>query len=236
MSTQTNLRILITLIFLALLTACGSSKSLPESQDFSSAGGTASKAIAKCNKAGSATLSYKTAAQISGNTFDPNFLNLYLSNLPTGFEAGTSYIQFSKGQANGDAAISYDSTAVSFAIYDRATSAYLNSGNPYTSLRWNDVKNLIPGATAASFMARALFILILQDSSGTYTVIAPASYNTADNAGIEAIPSLLPTFHANPADYAVKSNGMARESVLKNLHPLRNQSGDFNALAAVLCQ
>ncbi len=233
MSTQTNVRILITLIFLALLTACGSSKSLPESQDFSSAG---AKAIVKCNKAGSATLSYKTAAQMPGNTFDPNFVNLYLGNLPTGFEAGTSYIQFSKGQANGDAAINYDTTAVSFAIYDRTAGAYLNSGNTYTSLRWNDVKNLIPGATPASFMARALFILVLQDSSGTYTVIAPASYNTADNTGIEAIPSLLPTFHANPVDYAIKSNGMARESVLKNLHPLKNQSGDFNALAAVLCQ
>jgi hypothetical protein len=235
MSIQTNVRIILTLAFLAMLSACGSSSS-PTDADLASTGTpVGEKPIAKCNKAGTSTLAYKVAAQVSGNSFDPNWANLYLTNLPTGFEAGTSYIQFFKGQAASDTTIGYNSSSVPFAIYDRTAGAYLNNSGTYTSLKWNDVKNLIAGATPASFMARVIFVLSLQDPTGAYQVLATASYNTADNATIEAIPSLLPTFHANPADYATKSNGVARETVLKNMHPLKGQSGDFATLAANLC-
>ena len=162
MSTQTNLRILITLIFLALLTACGASSSGAGSQDVSSTGDvTPSKPIVKCNKASSTNLSYKVAAQVSGNGFDPNIANVYLSTTSAAFEAGTSYIQFSKGQPTSDSTLGYNSTPISFAIYDRQTFAYLDSAKLFTVLKWNDVKNLISGATPASFMSRVIFVLAL---------------------------------------------------------------------------
>lgn len=235
MSLQTNIRIILTLTFLALLSACGASSTPMEDANLASTGTVGEKPIAKCNKAGTATLSYKVAAQVSGASFDPNWANLFLSNLPTGFEAGTSYIQFFKGQAASDTTIGYTATSVPFAIFDRTAGAYLNNSGTYTSLKWAEVQNLIPGATPASFMARVIFVLSLQDPTGSMQVLTAASYNTANNTSIEAIPSLLPTFYANPADYATKPNGIARETVLKNLHPLKGQSGDFTTLAANLC-
>jgi hypothetical protein len=236
MSIQTNLNIIITLCFLALLSACGSSTNLNAGQDLSSTGLDATKPIAKCNKTGTSTLSFKIAAQVSGSSFDPNWANLYLTNLPTGFEAGSSMINFFKGQAANDTQLGYDSTTVPFAIYDRSTSTYLNNGGAYTSLKWSDVQNLIPGVSAAAFMSRVIFVLSLNDPNSSYQVLTVTSNNISDNSIIEAIPALLPTFYANPADYAIKSNGTPRETVLKNLHPLKNQTGDFTTLASALCQ
>ena len=175
------------------------------------------------------------AAQVSGASFDPNWANVFLSNLPTGFEAGSSYIQFFKGQATSDTAIGYTATPIQFAIFDRTDGKYLNNSGTYSSLKWTDVQNLIAGATPASFMGRVIFVLSLQDPTASSTVLTAASYNSTGGAVIESVPSLLPTFNANPADYATKPNGQARETVLKNLHPLKGQSGDFAALAANLC-
>lgn len=227
---------LASLSLATLLSACGSSTTPNDSLDFASTSIPVEKAIVKCNKAGSSTLSYKSAAQISGTGFDPNIANIYLSNLPTDFEAGQSFIQFWKGQAISDSTLGFSTTAISFAIYDRQISRYLNNGQTYSSLKWNDVKNLIPGATAANFMSRAIFVLFLQDTTGAFQVLSAASYRTSDNSVIEGVASLIPTFYANPADYATKSNGQARETVLRNLHPLKNQSGDFATLAQNICQ
>jgi hypothetical protein len=235
MTFQTYFRIVVTLSFIAFLSACGSSNSPNETQNLSSTGTTDSKPLVRCNKAGSSTLSFKVAAQVSGAGYDPNWANVFLSNLPTGFEAETSFIAFFKGQAVSDSSISYNSTTVPFAIYDTVSQSYLNSSATYSSLKWSEVKGLISGATPASFMSRVIFVLSLQDPTGAYQVLTAQSYNVSDNSSIEAIPSLLPTFYANPADYAIKSNGGNRETVLKNMHPLKNATGDFSYQASLLC-
>lgn len=241
MNIQISIRIILTLSFLALLSACGASSTTADEVDLGSAGTPpAAKPIAVCNKAISTNLSYKVAAQVSGGSFDPSWANLYLTTLPASFEAGTTNIQFHKGQANGDASIAYNPTAVPFAIFNKNTNQYLtnSAGAPlsFTSLVWNDVKDLIAGATPASFVNQVIFVLSLQDPSGLYHVLAAGSYNITGGAHVESVASLLPTFYANPADYAVKSNGAARETVLRNMHPLRNQTGNFATLASQLCQ
>lgn len=233
MSTQLSIRIILTLTFIALLSACGASSAEQDStQDLLSTGLT-DKPLVKCNKASGSSLSYKVAAQTLGSGFDPNWANLFLVSLPSGFEAGTSFVQFSKGQAVNDAMISYYASPIPFAIFDRQTSTYLSG--TYNNLKWDDVKNLISGATPTSFISRVIFVLSVQDPMSAYQVLGVASYNTVDNTTIEVVPSLLPVFYANPSDYDTKSTGYARESVLKSLHPLRGQSGNFSTLADSLC-
>ncbi len=239
MNIQTSIRILLTLTFLALLSACGASSSSQDTLDLGSNGTPTTKPLAVCNKAMSANLSYKVAAQVATGGYDPNWANLYLTNLPASFGAGTTNIQFHKGQANGDAALAYNTTAVPFGIFNRNTNQYFTNSSgaalTFSSLVWNDVKDLIPGATPATFSSQVIFVLSLQDPSSLYQVLTVGSYNITGGAHVESAASLLPTFHASPADYATKANGLSRETVLRNLHPLRNQVGNYATLASQLC-
>lgn len=242
MNLAVSIRLFLLFSLFTLLTACGSSRSSDQGQDLASVGAAApaavssEKPIAVCNKAGSSTLGFTLMAQVSGSGYDPNYANLFLRNLPTGFEAGTSFIQFSKGQATSDTTVGYATAPIKFAIFDTQTSSYLNSTQTFTSLKWSDVQNLISGATAASFMNRVIFVMLLQDPNSEFQVLTAASYASSDNSVIEAVPALLPTFYANPADYAIRANGSARQSVLKNLHPFKNETQNFANLADDLCR
>jgi hypothetical protein len=243
MSLQTNIRILLTLGFLVALSACGPANTKAQSSDLGSTGTTttttsttSNKVIATCNRASSSSTSYKIAAQMSGSTFDPSWANLTFTSIPSSFQSGTIMYQFFKGQATSDSTLTYNSSAVPFYIYDTVTGAYL-SETPYTSLKWSDVKSLISGVSSAStFLSRVIFLLSLNDSAGAYQTLSLRSYTISSGATVDIAEMLLPTFYANPSDYAYTSTGAVRESVLQNLHPLRGQTGDYATLATSLCQ
>jgi hypothetical protein len=238
MSYQVGIRVILTLGFIALLSACGSSKSGPEQNlNFASQNPiSSSKAIATCNKGQGNGWGYRIAAQKLGNSFDPNWAHVFMSAAPAGFEANTSYIQFFKGQATSDTQITYFGTPVQFALFDRQSNTYLASNRLFNSATWNDVKDLIPGSTVASFLSRVIFVLSLQDQTAQYQVISVGTYNLTNNAAVENVQALIPTFFANPVDYSIKSTGAPRETVLRNLHPLRSATSSFEALAQALCQ
>ncbi len=240
MNLQTQLRIVITLSFVALLSACGASNTPNASSDFASTGtsttSSVSKPLATCNKAASSDFAFKLAAQLSGLFYDPSWMNLYLTALPSSFEAQSTYIIFFKGQATSDSVLTYNTTPVPFAMWDTQTNSYLNGGQFYNSLKWSDAASLISGISASAFMSRVIFVLNLQDPSSAYQTLSASIFNISNNSGVEGIQALLPTFYANPADYAVKPTGFTRETVLQNLHPLKGQSGDFASLASSLCQ
>lgn len=225
---------ILILAFLLTLAACGSSKS-NETTDFASRVDlNSSKALAYCNRTQATTLSYKIMAQYVGGNYDPNWAHLRLYSVPAGFETNVHYIQFWKGWASSDSQITHNTTPISFSIYDLQTQTYLKQG--LTALSWDNVKDLIPGASVSTFLSRVMFVLDLQDPNGQYTVFTAAVYGTANNVAQESADALIPAFLANPAEYAFKADGSARESVLRNMHPLRGQSGDYSALATALCQ
>lgn len=174
-------------------------------------------------------------AQYTGpGTYDPNIAHVKMYTTPSGFDTNATYIQMWKASASSDSALAYNATPIRFSIYDLQDQKYVK--NDVTVLRWDEIKNLYSGATVATFMDRSLFVLNLDDSSGQYTVLSVTAY-TASNGQVQTnVNSLLPAFHANPADYAIKSNGQAREMVLQNLHPFKGLSGNYADMALNLCK
>lgn len=235
---KTILQTLSILSFTFLLTACGSSS--PQSADLSSRGTgevIPTKTMSYCNKAVGSTVSYKLMAQYTNGSYDPNWAHVRLYNTPAGFDNSSVVIQFFKGFAQSDSILSMGTGAISFALYDLQTGAYLNNGASYSSLKWDDVKNLISGATVQDFKNRVMLVLYLDDSAGQYTVLRAQTAAAAGGSAIDMIDALIPAFYASPADYAYKSNGSVRESVLRNMHPFKSVvGGDYAAMALQLCQ
>ncbi len=222
-----------------LLAACGSSKSGSGASDFASwsdlgGDGSNGKPIAYCNKASNDSLSYKIMAQYTGAGADPNWANLKIYSVPAGFESGSVHLQFWKGSAANDSALSFHNTPITFSIWDLNSGAYIKEN--LTSLSWSQISGLAAGASLSTFLSRVLLVLNLQDANKQFTVFNASAYLTSSNALQSSVSALLPAFYANPSDYALRSDGMARETVLRNMHPLRNQAGDFAALATALCQ
>lgn len=232
---QFFIRSVLALLSAVVLAACGAAKS-SNSSDLGSRVGegiNSSKTLTYCNKGSSSTMSLKLMAQYNGGSYDPNWAHLRLYNVPSGFDSNANYIQFWKAAANSDSTIAYNASPITFSVFDIQTQQYVKQN--LTALRWNDVKDLFAGASVSTFLSRAMFVLSLQDPNGQYTVLTSTAYTSSNGQIQESLNVLLPAFYANPADYAVKSNGMARESVLQNMHPLRNQSGNWATLAQALC-
>lgn len=222
--------------FVVTLTACGSSKKATFISEQASRTDldANSKPLAYCNRANGLALSYKIMAQYVDGNYDPNWAHVRLYSVPGGFDSNLNYIQFWKGAANSDTNIVHNTTPISFSVFDLQAQKYLKQG--LTVLNWNDVKDLIPGVSVSTFLSRVMLVMDLQDPSGQSTVFTAAAYGTASNALQDSANALIPAFYASPADYAYKSNGAPRESVLRNMHPLNGQSGNYSALATNLCQ
>lgn len=79
------------------------------------------------------------------------------------------------------------------------------------------------GATdPQSFFNKVTILVDLKDTNGDYDVLKITNYDIKTNVSLSATDSLIPLFHANPADYAVESSGVARAQVLQGLHPFKS--------------
>jgi len=232
-----RVRLWLIISSLLLLSACGSSTSGPSETSLQS-GSTGNpnpvKPIAYCNEAMGPNLSYRLLAQSFNGVSDPNWVQMRILGVPAGFDNSTTFLQFWKGQATNDTTVTFHPTPVVFSLFDTQTQTYIRSN--ITALRWSEVQTLIAGASPSTFFSRVVLVLNLQDPTGQFQVLSATSYLTASNQAQERLEALLPTFFANPQDYAFKSTGGMRESVLRNLHPLRTATSDFANLAAALCQ
>ncbi|MFN8790350.1 MAG: hypothetical protein ACK5Y2_02730 [Bdellovibrionales bacterium] len=233
----TRVRLWLLFSFVLFLSACGSSTSGPSEtvlQSSSNGNPNPTKPIAYCNEAMTPNLSYRILAQSLNGVPDPSWVQMRILGLPAGFENSTTFLQFWKGQATTDTTVTFHPTPVVFSLFDTQSQTYIR--NNISALRWSEVQTLIAGASPAAFFSRVILVMNLQDTTGQFQVLNATSYLTASNQAQERLDALLPTFFANPQDYAFKSTGAPRESVLRNLHPLRTATADFANLAAALCQ
>lgn len=231
----TSTKLTLTLVAMALLSACaprGNSSGVSDLSSRLADSTTSSKPVAYCNQTSNAGTTVKLRAYTDANGAVVNqYMILRFSELSSTFVSGSGSISMFKWLANPGGSTHIDQTALRFKIMNPSTNSSLTDWK--TSLRWSDVSltaaNLGYG-DATSFFNAMKIIVDLQDANGDYDVLKVATYNSS-NAVSSEVNALLPMFYASPADYAYEVNGSARASVLKSLHPFASQASQSTTAA-----
>ncbi|WP_374029040.1 hypothetical protein [Bdellovibrio bacteriovorus] len=236
---------ILTMTAVAFLTACGSSNQMA-STDLSSrvpsTSGSTSKPLAYCNQANGEVSAKLKVYTESSNSVRMDLVYVRLTALPTSFKNDNSYITMWKWLANSSGSTYLDNTALRFFLIDVSTGKALTDWK--TTLRWSDVVTTASalGITdVQTFFNRVNILVDLKDANGEYDVLKIANYDVSTNKAITQTDALLPMFYANPADYAVESNGFARAQALQGLHPFASytnqgfSSAQFQSMANNFC-
>lgn len=224
---KTNLRLLAGLILLSFyMIGCGSSKS-SNSQDFASRNTgvttTQSKSVAYCNQGSSSQMKMNLAAFDDNGTILPNLVKAKLTQVPSGFESNSGFIQIWKWKANSTGATYIDPTPVSF--YMESIDLGMAVTNNSTFIRWADLSQLATSLqtnNATDFFKKVRFIVDLKDTLGEYDALKVVYYDQTGKM-MDQFDMLIPIFSANPTDYAVEADGSIRAQILQALHPFQNQ-------------
>lgn len=242
------LNAILTVTIAASVTACGSKKESGTTDSSSrivnvpttQASGT--KPIAYCNLGTGSEISAKLKAYSDGNSFNMNYVLLRLTSLPANFSSNVSYISMWKWLANSSGATYLDGTALNFMLVDAASGKALTSWKK--TLMWKDISSIAESKSITDpkvFFESVTILVDLKDAAGDYDVLKITNYDLSTNTSLSQMDVLLPLFHANPADYALESNGAARSGVLQNLHPFKSyasqgfSASQFQTMANDLC-
>ncbi len=214
MNKQTQLIIKITLVLsLALLTACGTTKSSDDesavTEQASRVEVTGNKPLASCNRSMNSNLDF-SAATVLDNTGKVSNQNIKLkfNFLSTALTTTGYSIRFFKWRVLNNQS-QLDATPLVFNTFNLNTKQ--NTSGSVSVVFANQTN------TQTGF-----YINLNDDLQNPYQVIKAVVYKT--DGTIAAQTSLLiPQFLANPADYSLNADGSARPDVLKKLHPLYSQ-------------
>ncbi len=211
---ETTLALKLTLVATAMivLSSCSNTKEETTSYSSNTFASTVNKSLASCNKKMTADISYSsTVIQDQMGTQDNNWLKVKMNFLSPKATASGNVLKFFKWKmVNG---VPYlDQTPMSFYTYNI-------SSNTSGTTAMNQI-------AVSQVTTSNAFTVYLNDSQATYQVIKAVIYS-ADGSLVAQSDSLIPQFMANPTDYAYNSDGSARATGLKALHPLNgvNTSG-----------
>jgi len=232
MKTQTQFKIVLLIATAALMTACGTEKQM-SSSDFASrtTGAVAAttdqstKPLAYCNKGTSSLMSANLGIFTRGDQIASDKIYVKITNVPAAFSQSQNYIQFFGWQTNSSGYSSGADHALYFDIIDMTTNTYLAQNKK--SLYWTDLQALaqrVQTTNPADFFKKVRILVNLEDPDAELDVLR-MDYFDMNNAKVDRLDALLPIFSADPTQYAVDSNGMARPSNLQALHPFKSMIG-----------
>ncbi len=211
---------------------------------------TSSKVIAKCNRLQGDTLDVSVRVDpLATTATDGLTLQAKLLALASEIDSTNKYaIFFYKGKLQGsstsstDQVLKFDSSPVRVS-FNSSTGSSL--GVTYDRLSYeklNSVRLSIGGysSTMDQVLESVSMNILLNDTAHTYKVLRVGLYkkntSTLQFDAVRYEDILIPSFYANPDDYAVDpSTGYERAQVLKDLHPFKGVTSDFSRLAAQLC-
>lgn len=196
----------------ALLTACGTTKSTDESGSSDQASRVevaAGKPLASCNRATSTNIDYSASTVLnSAGVVSEQYIKIKFNFVASSLAASGYYLRLFKWRVVGTAA-QLDSTPLDFNAYN------LNSGTATSSAASAYFTNQI--STSSGF-----YVNLRDDASSTYQVLKAVIYKSDGTIAAQQ-NILIPQFMANPADYATNADGSVRAANLQNLHPLKGQ-------------
>jgi hypothetical protein len=249
MSTPKAQKVLFFALVAVLLAGCGAGKTVSETTDFASRatpdevanGG--EKAWSYCNEgiAKSSTFKFSMKYYTENGQTRNDLMNLKLTQVPSDFETSGDYIQMYRWQAAPSGSTYLDPTPVQFRIINPNNGTIVISNA--NSIRWADVStsaSQLGISDPTTYFKYVKFIVDLRDQLGQFDVLRVVNYGS-NNAAKDTSDALLPVFRADPAGYAYESDGQARATILKNLHPFVGRSSqgwsvkDFQTWANGYC-
>lgn len=225
------LKLILLSVITATIAACspGQSSSTDLSSRSLDTGPGNTKTLAVCNQAtmdsSSMSANMKAATNAAGTSYRLDQAILKLSSVSSDFVNGSDYVNLWRWMASTSNSTYIDPTPLNFYLYDTQTAQPITGLK--SSLKWADVSATATtwGLDSAAFFQRVVLVVDLRDVNGEFDVLKLSRYSSSTNAVVDNLDMLLPLFYANPADYAYESNGALRATVLQNLHPFMNMSG-----------
>lgn len=208
---QTILKLSLVLC-VALLTACGTTKSTDDStgstEQSSRVEVSAGKPLASCNRASNTNLDFSVSTVLdSSGQVSEQYIKLKFNYVASTMAASGYYLRFYKWRVSAGVS-QLDPTPLDFNSYN------LSSNTATSSAASAYYTNQI--STSSGF-----YINLRDDASNTYQVLKAVVYKSDGTIAAQQ-NILIPQFMANPVDYQLNSDGSARSITLQNLHPLKN--------------
>lgn len=209
MRTASTIRLVLTLTFLALLTACGNTKSQSTNTTNSSIALATTSTLAYYNKSADTNFSFNTSVVTDANgNVSTEYIKMKFNFLNANITKAGNVLRFFKWRVSGSQAV-LDSTPLNVATYT------FSSGQTNSSLASSIDANQFNGTYG-------LYIQ-LNDPSAVYQVIKVVAYDSS-NTVIATLNTLIPAFAANPTAYSYNTDGTQRAAILQQLHPLYGQT------------
>lgn len=224
-----NLKLLLLLSSVLLLSACGASKSVTDDYSNSSRLDTStvnsnqnnsSRPLATCNQRSNSQLGVALAIYRSGEVIASDKIYAKILKVPAYFSQSQNYIEFHKWMMNPSGSKIWGSTRMYFSIYSISTGALLSENKNY--LYWADLQKeaqAVGAATPEQFFKKVRILINLEDYNGEYDVLTTKYFSNTDNSEVSSLDALIPVFDANPSLYAYEKDGSARAQKLQELHP-----------------
>ncbi|MBC7467141.1 MAG: hypothetical protein H7256_14220 [Bdellovibrio sp.] len=209
MTAFSTTRLVITLGLLALLTACGNTKSQSSNAVTSSTSLATTSTLAYCNKSADSNFSFNTSVVTDANgNVSTDYIKMKFNFLNANITKSGNVLKFYKWRVSGSQSV-LDSTPLNVATYT------FGSGQTNSSLA--------SSIDASQFNGTSGLYIQLNDPSAVYQVVKVVAYDSSGTA-IANLNSLIPTFAANPATYSYNSDGSARATILQQMHALYGQT------------
>lgn len=222
--------ILITLVFSLMIVGCGKSNRSSETATTGTTVDTVvnptNTALAYCNQASSTNTEMKVTVYTENNQIRNDLIRVKFSKMNSSFFSSGSVLQFYRWKAAADGTYSPDSTALPVRVIDTTTNSEVLSSN---YVRYSDL------SSSSQDMSRYILVVDIKDASAEYEVIR-AMIHSSSGSIFEDINALIPAFSANPTEYATRYDGLARATILKNLHPFRNSTNSGYTTAQFVSQ
>lgn len=242
---------LVALLVLASFTmaGCGSGKKAVDSGSSENSsripeGDSTTKPVVKCSRISGdgITGEIRVYTDVMGRTLVDK-VRINLTNLPSTFESSDYSIRFFRWMASYPNVIFSDSTPLKLWIEKRAGSSPITG--QLDRIQWDEIDDILTDkghsiTSMDSAFEQFSFVVDLKDPDASYDALTIGLYK--NGAAVQSINVLLPTYHANPNDYATDSRKKeARPTVLQDLHPFKTyidseiSDEDYSGMATSLC-
>lgn len=236
---QNSLKIFALVLTLSLV-ACSQKSTQSLSASISdgtrTTSGTSNKPLAYCSHNQNSEMNANTMVFTQANqTIRTDLVWLNLSSIPAEFENG-QYMQIFRWKADTTGAPFMDKTPLQFRFQSKKNSQVGTGYSNYA--RWAELSSFRQSFgenSAASFFNSSMILVDIKDLRAEYDAIRIVVYNSSGSV-VQNLDILIPSFYANPADYAVEDNGVARSNLLQAIHPFVGQTNSDSYHFATLSQ
>lgn len=208
--TTTNLIKIATVISIAVLTSCGTSKSnnAGTSELSSRVEVDSSKPLASCNQLSDANFNLNVANAIDSNgQVNEQWIKVKFNYLSSDITQTGYHYKFYKWRVINNTT-QLDQNPLEFYAYNLSNGQTVSTGMTGDFL--TNVNTQV-----------GYFINLKDDTQNPYQVLKVVAYKSDGSVAAQA-NVLIPQFLANPNDYKLNPDGTPRADILENMHPLKN--------------